>query len=85
MFWKSYKYKSTNYSSYGTYKYSTHAITSSEKCEGGKICGILDDLGNKLCLPQDVECPINLVTTNFSLIKTFQHYDSINLYDKIIY
>ena len=87
LFWKQLNYKSSNYSTYGTYKYSTNAISSKEKCEdtGRKNCGILDNLGNKLCLPKDAECPINLVTTKSEIIEKYQHFYTINLNDKKIY
>ena len=34
-----------------------------EECsENTKNCGILDDNENKLCIPKDSECPINLIS-----------------------
>ena len=47
-----------------TYKgylhYLNHSVLKDEECEKGyKKCGLLDDMGNYLCLPEEEACPIN--------------------------
>ena len=47
-----------------TYKGYLHFLNSSvlknEECQKGyKKCGLLDDFGNYLCLPEEEDCPIN--------------------------
>ena len=57
-----------------------------ESCpEGKKMCGILDNLGNKLCYPLFEICPINFITFNESEIKNFSFYNSTKIKDKILY
>ena len=49
--------------------------------EGLKQCGILDTIGNKLCLPEEYECPINDILIDFRINKRHHigyrrcHYD----------
>ena len=50
-----------------------------------KKCGILDELGNILCLPTFEECPINLVTTNISEILGYSTLTATTVGDKTIY
>jgi hypothetical protein len=84
--WKELFYSSTNATSYGKYTYLNSAISSNESCPiGKKNCGILDELGNILCLPIFEECPINLVTTNRSEILDYSDYDLTRIGDKTIY
>ena len=63
-----------NYYSRGSsseFNYLNNAFPSNQNCPNGmKQCGILDELGNKLCLPSNYECPINNVT----LIKPENNY-----------
>ena len=84
--WKELFYSSTNATSYGKYTYLNSAIRSNESCPNEKKnCGILDELGNILCLPTFEECPINLVTTNRSEILDYSDYDLTRIGDKTIY
>ena len=48
------------------------------------MCGILDNLGNKLCLPQNESCPLNYITTNKLDLK-YSYYGSANLATKTVY
>ena len=60
--WKGKRYlrtKATN----GLYSYLNSSIKANESCpEGTIMCGILDNLGNKLCYPSEIECPVNYIT-----------------------
>ena len=39
-----------------------------------KMCGILDELGNKLCIPKTKDCPINYIKlSNDSLDKKYNY------------
>ena len=84
--WKNYHYKRINATKYGTYSYLNSAVPSNETCPlGKKMCGILDDLGNKFCIPNNENCPINFISLNKSEIKHFSSYNYASVKDKIIY
>ena len=60
-------YKSVNNTDYKKISYLNNAVTAKESCPPGKkMCGILDNLGNKLCYPEYLDCPLNYITTNKS-------------------
>lgn len=60
--WKGLYYDRINNTEYKKYSYLKNAVTLNESCpEGTKMCGILDELGNKLCLPLEEKCPINYI------------------------
>ena len=83
--WKELFYSSTNATSYGKYTYLNSAVRSNESCPSGRIaCGILDEYGNKLCLPYNEGCPINFITTNRNEISNYS-YSSTTVGDKTIY
>ena len=48
------------------------------------MCGILDNLGNKLCYPQYLDCPLNYITTNISDCN-YTKYESTKLKNKTVY
>ena len=52
----------------GNYTYKAfleNAVSSDKECANGyKQCGILDSLGNKLCLEEEEECPLNFLLIN---------------------
>ena len=53
------------------FNYLNNAVPSNQNCpKGMRQCGILDEFGNKLCLPSNFLCPINNVT----LIKPENNY-----------
>ncbi len=84
--WKNYNYIRINATDYGNYTYLNSAVPFNESCpEGKKMCGILDNLGNKLCYPLFEICPINFITFNESEIKNFSFYNSTKIKDKILY
>ena len=59
--WKNYYY----YNSTRYFNYLEDAVPSSEDCPSRKRqCGILDELGNKLCISESSACPINYITLN---------------------
>ena len=61
--WRNYYYEKVNASEYGEHTYLDSAVPANETCpRGKKQCGILDNLGNKLCYDNDEECPINHIT-----------------------
>ena len=59
--WKGYYYDRVNSTSfYGELSYLKNAVQANESCPTSmKMCGILDELGNKLCINKTKECPIN--------------------------
>ena len=58
-------YRSVNNTDYKKISYLNNAVTANESCPvGKKMCGILDNLGNKLCYPEYLNCPLNYITTN---------------------
>ena len=61
-FWKEKLYERSKASN-GLYSYLNSAVKANESCpEGTIMCGILDNLGNKLCYPSEIECPVNYIT-----------------------
>ena len=59
--WKNYSYNRKNATDSG-YNYLNSAFPPDQNCPSGtKQCGILDELGNKLCYPDNVS-PINYIT-----------------------
>ena len=58
-FWKGKKFEAFNYG----YSYLKNAILKNEECPSKtRNCGIIDDNGNKLCMPENLECPINIIS-----------------------
>lgn len=50
------------------------------------MCGLLDNLDNKLCLPYNIECPINFITTSLKDISKYNYkITKINEYTSIYY
>ena len=63
MFWNSTYYRRSNRSSYKSYTYLNSAVPANESCPTGKkVCGILDNLGNKFCYPEYLDCPLNYIS-----------------------
>ena len=56
-------YMSLNYSYYDLLENATKGDCK----EGLKQCGILDTIGNKLCLPEEFDCPINDIFLDFKV------------------
>ena len=85
--WKGLYYSKTNATTYGIYSYLNNAVSSNDSCPyGRRMCGVLDELGNKLCYPDGLACPINYVTTNLSEINEHTTiYSAVTLGDKKIY
>ena len=83
--WNKLYYRRVNNTEYKTLSYLNSAVTANESCPmGRKMCGILDDLGNKLCYPQYLPCPLNHITTNRSNFN-YSNYGSVNLLKKTIF
>ena len=66
-YWKGKTYRRKNMTNYGKYTYSyldtVSVISANQSCpKTRKQCGILDNLGQKLCYPNNIECPINYIT-----------------------
>jgi hypothetical protein len=76
-------YRRTNNTNYKTLSYLNNAVTANESCPiGTKMCGILDNLGNKLCYPNYLKCPLNYITTNKS-DSNYTRYGSASLLKKM--
>lgn len=82
--WKNYSYNRKKAVDSG-YSYLNSAFPPDQNCPSGtKQCGILDELGNKLCYPDNVtECPINYITLDPS-DKTYNYssceVDGVTIY-----
>ena len=60
LFWNNSYYRRSNRTDYKRFSYLNSAVTANESCPTGtKVCGILDNLGNKFCYPQFEDCPLN--------------------------
>ena len=65
--WKGNLYSYENVAFNNNITYINSAILPGENCpENKKLCGILDNNGNKLCLPKDEKCPINKIVVSDS-------------------
>lgn len=65
--------------------YINSAILSGEDCpENKKLCGILDNNGNKLCLPKDEKCPINKIVVSDSEPLDY-NYNQVKINNTSIY
>lgn len=64
--WNKYYYNFTKAAPQGKeYSYLKSAVTADENCPPNThMCGILDDLGNKLCYDINDACPINNISLN---------------------
>ena len=82
-FWKGKKYNSDNIQT-KNYTYINNAKLKEEPCPSNtKNCGILDDNGNKLCLPLDSECPINFISE--TILNENYNYSSTVIDNKTFY
>ena len=60
--WKGKRYDRTQKEGIEVYTYLNNTVLSNETCSyGKKMCGIIDEFGNKLCLPEENECPLNYI------------------------
>ena len=59
-----------------TYLDYLELITEDGCKENYKQCGILDTYGNKFCLPNDFQCPINEIKINSSSVSTINEYQN---------
>ena len=84
LFWNNSYYNRTNRTDYKRFTYLNSAVTANESCPTGKkMCGILDNLGNKFCYPAFEDCPINYITLNSS--NSSYTYDKATIGNKVIY
>ena len=60
-FWKGQKYEAEGI--YNNYNYVNSVSLKNEECQNEtKNCGILDDNENKLCIPNNFKCPVNIIS-----------------------
>ena len=84
MFWNHSYYRRSNRTDYKRFTYLNSAVTANESCPTGKkVCGVLDNLGNKFCYPQFEDCPINYITLDTS--NSSYNYGSAQIGNKVIY
>ena len=82
LYWKNFYYERENNTGYKQFTYLNSAVSANESCPlGKKVCGILDDLGNKYCYPEFADCPINYISTD----SKGQGYNSASFNNKVIY
>ena len=85
LYWGNLYYSRVNNTDYKTLTYLNSAVTANESCPiGKKMCGILDNLGNKLCYPSYLKCPLNYITTN-RYDSNYTNFRSAYLQDKTVY
>ena len=82
----SYYYRINGTSSYGERTYLKNAVQADETCPSSmKMCGILDKLGNKLCIPKTNPCPINYVKVSNNSLDNKYNYTISNIGNKKLY
>ena len=83
-FWKGKKFEFIESYKYNGLTYLKNTVLKNEECPWyTKECGILDDEENKLCLPDDLECPPNVISTkklNLSNYTTIEFDDNTTIY-----
>lgn len=84
--WKGLLYSRENATTYKKYSYLKSAILLNETCpKNTKLCGFLDDYGNKLCISNSEECPINKIEISDKRPDDRYHYNYINFNNLSIY
>ena len=84
--WKGLLYSSKNATTYKKYSYINSAILPNESCPyNTKLCGFLDDYGNKLCILNSEDCPINKIVISDIRPYDGYHYNFINFNNISIY
>ena len=81
--WKGKRFERKEKKNYNNqpYTYLANIILSNETCEEGKkMCGIIDEFGNKLCLSKSDDCPLNYIEVIPGIINS----SDIDIEDKYI-
>ena len=82
--WKGHLYSHENATNENT-SYINSAVLPDEECpKNQKLCGILDNYGNKLCISNTEDCPINKIVVS-EIEPLDYNYDHIKINDKSIY
>ena len=83
--WKGYLYSSENISN-SIYQYLDSAILPNENCpDYKKLCGVLDESGNKFCVPKDEDSPINRIIVSDTPPKDEYNYVHIQFNNLSLY
>ena len=84
--WKSHLYKKENCFQKDEISYIKNAILPNETCPNNtRFCGILDDEGHKLCLPNEKNCHINKIVINNTIDDDLTKNKSIILDNLTLY
>ena len=84
LFWNNSYYRRANRTDYKRFTYLNSAVTANESCPTGKkMCGILDNLGNKFCYPEFEACPLNYITLKSS--NSSYEFKNATIGNKVIY
>ena len=84
--WKGHLYSRVNATYYQKYSYIKSAILPNESCPTNtKLCGFLDDYGNKLCISKYEDCPINKIVISDIMPYDGYHYNYIKFNNITIY
>ena len=76
--WKGLLYSCINATTYKKYSYINSAILPNESCPTNtQLCGFLDDYGNKLCISNLDDCPINKIVISDIRPNDGYHYRNI--------
>ena len=83
-YWGTGKFCTKNYqlnSDLQTYFYLLYnSVSQNENCKYGfKKCGKLDDMGNFLCFPNNLDCPINFISKGLNYSQSHNDYISIGI------
>lgn len=83
--WKGFHYQRIN-ASKTNYTFLNNSIKKSESCKKGfKKCGILDELENILCIPDNESCPINYIKFSKDMENSSYNYAEIGEEKKIYF
>ena len=84
--WNGLLFTRENMTTFNKYSYATNAFSKTEDCPlNYKMCGFLDDDKNKLCLPNEAECPANYIVFGSSPPSDGHNYKNVTLGNIQIY
>lgn len=82
LYWKELYYENRN----KNYTYVFNIVAQNETCPSGKKqCGILDNFGNKLCIPNSEICPINFIKISNEPPDTIHSFTAIEIGNQTLY
>ena len=84
--WKGFLFSSEKTSDNKFYSYSSNAFLPNESCpRNTQPCGILDEQGNHLCLPEYDKCPINHIVISDQMPTDGYYYEKTSINNINVY